>query len=89
MAGRLPGRDAGGHLQIIRVELGRSESAVFGRQARRQPELPRAAISRAAQRLGVVDIADSKSGPKGTRCVKMEQFLAAMGVAMSALDTTS
>lgn len=89
MAGRLPGRDAGGHPQVIRVVLGGSELAVFGRQARRQPELPRAAISLAAQRLDVVDIADSKSGPDGTRCVKMEQFLAAVGVAMSALDTTS
>ena len=89
MAGRLLCRNVGGHPQAIRVVLGRGELAGFGRQARRQPELPRAAISRAAQRLGVVDIADSKSGPKGTRCVKMEQFLAAMGVAMSALDTTS
>lgn len=89
MAGRLPGRDVGGHPQAIRVELGRSELAVFGRQARRQLELPRAAISLAAQRPDVVDIADSESGPDGTRCMEMEQFLAAVGVARSALDTTS
>ena len=88
MAGRLLCRNVGGHPQAIRVVLGRGELAGFGRQARRQLELPRAAISLAAQRPDVVDIADSKSGPEGTGCMRMKQFLAALGVAVNALDTT-